>query len=352
MAFLHLGDLPAARWVFAASRALAQAAGDNHRAAVSGYLLGHAFTGLGDYARAGPALESGVAALRLGHDPFNLLSALWCLGDLLSELGAGRDARAALEESRSICRAVGEGTASLLCLGRLGQLAYREGDDEQATRLLEQALAVAEEQGFLLVVPSILAWLGRAVGRMGDGARAVTLIQESLRNARVNDRRIVAGALEGLALVRALQGQAVPAARLLGAAEALRAARQQPRPPADRSDVEKAVALAQGEIGSAAFEAARALGCGLSLERAIAEALETDDRMAPPTGPPTSGPLHSPVTAREQEVAGLIAAGLTNRQIATALTISPRTVDRHVENILAKLGLTSRTQIAAGYSQI
>ena len=55
----------------------------------------------------------------------------------------------------------------------------------------------------------------------------------------------------------------------------------------------------------------------------------------------------SPLTRREREIAGLIARGLTNRQIAAALHISQRTAENHVQHILAKLGLHTRTQIAA-----
>jgi DNA-binding NarL/FixJ family response regulator len=54
-----------------------------------------------------------------------------------------------------------------------------------------------------------------------------------------------------------------------------------------------------------------------------------------------------PLTTRQREVAVLIARGLTNRQIADALVISERTVDTHVQNILNKLELATRTQVAA-----
>ena len=54
-----------------------------------------------------------------------------------------------------------------------------------------------------------------------------------------------------------------------------------------------------------------------------------------------------PLTAREREIAALVAEGLSNRAIAQALVISPRTVDGHVEHILSKLGFGSRAQIAS-----
>jgi DNA-binding NarL/FixJ family response regulator len=62
-----------------------------------------------------------------------------------------------------------------------------------------------------------------------------------------------------------------------------------------------------------------------------------------------SGP--SPLTEREREVAALIASGLTNKQIAGALVISKQTADKHVGNILSKLGAASRSQVAVWWVQ-
>ena len=56
---------------------------------------------------------------------------------------------------------------------------------------------------------------------------------------------------------------------------------------------------------------------------------------------------HGTLTAREREVAALVAGGHSNKGIADELVISPATAARHVTNILAKLGFSSRTQIAA-----
>jgi DNA-binding CsgD family transcriptional regulator len=56
---------------------------------------------------------------------------------------------------------------------------------------------------------------------------------------------------------------------------------------------------------------------------------------------------HEPhLTPREREVAGLVGTGSTNREIAAALSISPKTVAAHVEHILTKLGASRRAQIA------
>ena len=58
-----------------------------------------------------------------------------------------------------------------------------------------------------------------------------------------------------------------------------------------------------------------------------------------------------PLTAREREIAALIARGLSNRGIADELVISPATAARHVANIFTKLGFSSRAQVAAWAAQ-
>jgi DNA-binding CsgD family transcriptional regulator len=71
-----------------------------------------------------------------------------------------------------------------------------------------------------------------------------------------------------------------------------------------------------------------------------------DDSRAQASG--SDGPL----SPREREVAVLVARGLTNRQLANELVISTRTADHHVANILAKLGLDTRAQIAGWVERI
>jgi non-specific serine/threonine protein kinase len=90
------------------------------------------------------------------------------------------------------------------------------------------------------------------------------------------------------------------------------------------------------------FAAAHRDGAGLSFGDAIAYAL---GKKLPARPSPASPTVH--LTKREREVVDLVAEGLTNREIATRLVISPRTAQGHVEHILTKLGFTSRAQIAA-----
>ncbi|RYE38528.1 MAG: response regulator transcription factor, partial [Hyphomicrobiales bacterium] len=96
------------------------------------------------------------------------------------------------------------------------------------------------------------------------------------------------------------------------------------------------------KLGSLAFGAARRKGEQLGFDAAIAYALR--EQQSDPTTPAADA---SALTKRERQVADLIAEGLTNQAIADRLVISPRTAQGHVEHILAKLGFTSRTQVAA-----
>lgn len=81
---------------------------------------------------------------------------------------------------------------------------------------------------------------------------------------------------------------------------------------------------------------------GFSIDDAVDLALDVRPERVQP-----AGPRPSPLTKRESEVAELLAQGLSNRDISAKLVISPRTVDGHVERILDKLGMRSRTQVVA-----
>jgi DNA-binding NarL/FixJ family response regulator len=96
-------------------------------------------------------------------------------------------------------------------------------------------------------------------------------------------------------------------------------------------------------LGRVAFDVEFAAGAALTQAEAVDYALGRTS--PPPQTPTTPGP--DILTKRERDVAALVAAGRSNKDIAAELVISVRTAETHVEHILAKLGFTSRTQIAA-----
>jgi non-specific serine/threonine protein kinase len=97
-------------------------------------------------------------------------------------------------------------------------------------------------------------------------------------------------------------------------------------------------------LGEARFETAHQRGLGLSVPEAVAVARNE-------TAIPVTGPVTSPLTTREWEIAGLVTQGLGNREIAERLVLAKRTVDSHIEHIFRKLGFTSRAQVAAWVSR-
>ena len=102
--------------------------------------------------------------------------------------------------------------------------------------------------------------------------------------------------------------------------------------------------LARGDLSAAREAAERAAAAfrrlALPYRLRGADALLTDITAATRTA--------DPLTRREREVHDLVAAGMTNREVANRLVLSERTVETHVRNILAKLAVTNRTELIRG----
>jgi non-specific serine/threonine protein kinase len=155
--------------------------------------------------------------------------------------------------------------------------------------------------------------------------------------------------LEGMADLAAARGTDSLAARLWGAAEAAREATGIALPPGERALHDTYVAPARSRLGEARWEQALSEGRALSLDEATGFVLDegTDRAEAAEGRPPAFDDPAVSLSRREREVAALVAAGLTNRQISAELSISERTAGNHVARILHKLHLHSRTQVAA-----
>jgi DNA-binding CsgD family transcriptional regulator/tetratricopeptide (TPR) repeat protein len=103
------------------------------------------------------------------------------------------------------------------------------------------------------------------------------------------------------------------------------------------------------ELLTNALEASKEIGMSALAVRvtSLLAELGVRPRRRPTAAAASAGaPKGTTLTAREREVAGLVAEGLSNRQIAAKLYLSERTAETHVQNILTKLGFTSRTQVA------
>ncbi|NDZ83075.1 LuxR family transcriptional regulator [Streptomyces sp. SID10853] len=215
---------------------------------------------------------------------------------------------------------------------------------EKALLLLGDESGECIIKGQILVIEAMAAW-----GR-GEPAECVALARSGLHRSReVHEMFGAANSLELLAWGAAELASPRRAAWLLGAAGALWRKVGSPMMGAtvyldDHARVESAV---RAELGEEEFARLFAQGAELPLDRAVELALVDTDTPAVPLPRQSVPPPGDTLTRRERQVAALVSEGLTNREISEQLVISKRTADAHVEHILAKLGFSSRAQIAA-----
>ena len=186
---------------------------------------------------------------------------------------------------------------------------------------------------------------------LGDGAR-VALAQGEVERARSDAGKALAeivrvqayqplpDILEILATISVANGNHDVGIRLFGAAQSMRDRTQLVRLPFFDHDHARAVATARTALGQEDFDRAWAEGTALSTDDAIAYALRgRGERRRPATG-------WEALTPTERDIARHVSTGLANKDIATRMFISVRTVQTHLTHIYAKVGVTSRVQLA------
>ena len=172
-----------------------------------------------------------------------------------------------------------------LCFLHRGMVALSQGDPSSARPHLEECLSICRELGDRRTIAKATYFLGDAFDGVRDHVTARTLYEESLSlSVELGDRWISAISLEGLARVAAATGQPEAAARLLGAADAVRDATGATRSAYFRPLHERNLAQARARLGADAFEAAWAAGRTLTLEQAPALLLAPAARRHPPSG--------------------------------------------------------------------
>jgi excisionase family DNA binding protein len=259
-------------------------------------------------------------------------------------------AQAAFEEELGVSRELGDQHGVAQAVFGLGLLALIQDDLARAAAHFAEALPRFEATGDRRGAAFTLGCLGRVAARQGDDARAALSVRALTISRELGDREATAHFLEGAAWIVQRAGLAEPAARLFAAAAALREADGIRLSLVHRAGHEPAVAAARAALGDEAFAAAWAAGGALPVEAAVAEALAASGALAAPPTPKDAGPdpaAAAGLTERERDVLRLLAEGRSDREIAAALSVSPRTVGWHVTHLLAKLGVESRTAAAA-----
>jgi len=254
-----------------------------------------------------------------------------------------------LEEGLPLFSEAGEEGLATQTHTWLGTVLLLRSDHEGARRRFEEGLALGRSIGDRLSICNALFNLAQLALAAGDlGAAFLRFAQGIAPSEELGDRGNVAYILEGLGVVAGARGEALRAARLLGASEDLISAiglrgHTYYRP--DRALYERIEAEVRARLDEAAFEAAkeegRAMSPGQAVEYALVEPATPDGDV--PTTTPSSAPEHpAGLTPREVEVLGLVAEGLTNVEVAQRLFLSPRTIDTHLTSIYHKLGVSSR----------
>jgi predicted ATPase/DNA-binding CsgD family transcriptional regulator len=321
----------------------------------------------GDLTRATALGEEALAIARAAGDPIRAAQALIVLG-AAAEWGGDFDLSAArfrdgLASLESTPEADVSGMRALLTCN-LGDTYLWRGEPATAIPLAEEALAWWRATDHPWGVASGLQTLAGAASATNHQEEAARLYDEVLSlRLTLDDRSGVAGALDGIAGVAAGLGQRERAVRLLAAASALRQALGLRFGPHSVCGEQLHSSL-RAILDAASFAAAWEAGQVLSPGHAVAEAREVlAEALSPGSTPPSAsaadsacGPSHADahsdaalthgLTPREVEVLRMVALGLTDREIAARLFISRRTVSKHVETILAKLGVPSRAGAA------
>jgi predicted ATPase/class 3 adenylate cyclase/DNA-binding CsgD family transcriptional regulator len=367
------GDPIAGRAAAEEGRDLADAIGDRFGSGRCRFSLGTAQMWKGDLAGAATQLSVVAAEAEAAHDETRRVHSLAYQGIALAwqgETGAARAAADAAVESAAELAAMSAGIA----YAAFATVALAAGDAATALDASEAASqhlsALPAAAGMQRVSAAQAALAGGdlvAARRTADDAVSTTtgwwLMWALTTRARVaiaqgepeqaerdaHDALAIAASmqaylgisdtLECLAVLAGEAGSHREAARLFGAAEAIRQRIGAVRFKVWDAGYQASVASLRDAMGDNDFDFAWAEGSALSTEEAIAYA----QRGRGERKRPTSG--WASLTPTEREVVRLVSEGLANNDIATRLFVSPRTVQTHLTHVYTKLGLTSRVQL-------
>ncbi|WP_189873845.1 ATP-binding protein [Streptomyces bluensis] len=288
-------------------------------------------------------VEQAVELERQGRR-FPLLGRLMLLLSLLRELRGERTAALAdLQEYLRISRRLDDELMTAVGLSHLARHCLYRGDLTRANKVIGRALPVLRTEELPVHSSAVLHTAGSLALEQNRLADAEKCFVELLQQA-TDDLSTTASALEGLAIIAVRKHQFERGLQLLAAALAVG-----PRfgDPASwwQVRVRAALTAAMQALPAKRSQQALALGRGLRPHQVVCHALGAE------RAPLADVKGSSLLSEREWDVIGLLMNGLTNRQIASRLFLSVRTVETHIRNIRATLGLRSRAHLAAWAAQ-
>ncbi|MDT0203066.1 LuxR C-terminal-related transcriptional regulator [Nocardioides sp. AE5] len=284
------------------------------------------------------------AAELVGHVADPVLEALLIQAKGLLALFGGNldEARVHLATALTRFEQLDHLTGRVHTLFELGLANGLAGDHDEAFEWHRRCRSLAIPHGESWWHSFSLWALGVEHWRRGDLVAATALQQDSLRLKRaLGDHLGIGVCLEAMAWIAVAESDGQRAARLLGAADTVLERAGMPFAgiqPMWQYHVEGENSTRR-LLTASAFRDCYAAGARLSIEEAVDGVIDERGRQ--------SAVSHeaSRLTRREMEVAELIARGCTNRDIASHLVLSVRTVEKHVDHILRKLGADNRAQV-------
>jgi DNA-binding NarL/FixJ family response regulator len=326
--------------------------------------LGNLHIGLGEYDEAGEMLGQALSIARPAGDIWVISMCLSNLSTIAVQMGNLTQARELLDESFELLHRMGNRMQLAECAVMLGWLDLHEERADAAEAHFDEGRALGREIGVQGIVASALVGHGEVAVQRGDLDRAERHYREGLALAQlIGEPWTTVESIEGIAKVRLGRGEVERAVRLLAAMSQARDVHSLPRLSIEEAAFDRVLATVRQTLPDTRFAAAWAAGQAMSLDEAIADAVEASPATAAVAGsapsddvtpqelhvehtiprPPGDGP---PLTPHETDVLRLLVEGLSDTEIAERLSIGPRTVSGHVTSILSKLGLSSRTDVA------
>jgi DNA-binding CsgD family transcriptional regulator len=350
VALLWAGELEEARAPLERVRAVATERDEPWLEMHSLAYLSALATGMGELAE---GFELADRYLKLADEtehPPQRAGALWPLAVSAAWLGDEPRARAAAAEGRALAQSSGHTLYEIGCLGALGLIELSARRPDEATAALERADELARTSGIMALgrVP-LLPDLIEALTAVGEVDRAGSFADELERRA------VALGAPWALALGQRCAGVVAEArgdreGAIVAFERALANHARQSRPPEQaRTELALGSALRRAGRKRAARETLErsahvfeAIGARVWAQRARHELARIGGRPAP---------AGDALSATEASITELVRLGRTNREIAGELHLSPKTVEWNLSKIYRKLGVRSRTELAATLAQ-
>jgi predicted ATPase/DNA-binding NarL/FixJ family response regulator len=301
----------------------------------------------GDATRARVLLEVALTAACKAGDVQSVAYASSFLGYAMYYLGEEDQGHALAENALELHQQAGDQIGVVLAQMQFGYIHLCAGEARSAANWFGECARTCESSGNTWYHAYARWGLGVAALLRADPGAAAGLVRAALDSMRkLDDPMGVVLCLDALAWIDVAHDQAPRALTLLAAADTAWAAIPATPQPVLREHHDAAFAAARDAMPENAFAAAVAEGTAMSQAQAIAYALGEPAQAQARSG---TGPTaaHRQLTRREQDVAALVARGLSNGEIAGELVISARTVETHVQHIMDKLSVGTRAQIAA-----